>query len=168
MTYLNVSLAGLRGRHHPALSGIIQTWEVKNARIHLKMLSGDYLTFSIKANQSGGSPNCRSCSPLEPQKEEIFHILAVCEKYSDIRKRMLPGFRMFCQQSLSKIDFEEISSDMNTLTQFILDPSSLNLKVRVNVSDPILPSIFRLSRDYCNAIHTKRMNIIKAKEQEQD
>ena len=80
---------------------------------------------------------------------------------------MIPEFLMLCQQTQLKIDFQEISSQMNTLTQFILDPSSLNLKVRVNVSDPILPIIFKLSRDYCNAIHTKRMSIIKAKEQEQ-
>ena len=167
MTYLNVSLTSLRGRHHPALSGLIQTLDVKNSRIHLKMLGGDYLTYSIKANQSGGSPNCRCCSPLVPQREEIEHILAVCSAYSDIRKRMIPEFQMLCQQTQLKIDFQEINSQMNILTQFILDPSSLNLKVRVNVSDPILPIIFKLSRDYCNAIHTKRMSIIKAKEQEQ-
>ena len=164
MIYLNVSLVGLRGRHHPALSGLMTSSEVKAARIHLKMLSGDYLTFSIKASQSGGSPYCRCCSPTSELKEDLAHILAICETYTEIRKRMLPGFQQLCQQSQSNIEFEELSNQVNTLTQFILDPSSFNLKVRINMSDPILPSIFRLSRDYCNAIHTKRMTILKATE----
>ena len=88
----NVSLAGLRGWHHPALSGLITSSEVKAARIHLKMLSGDYLTFSISATQSGGTPYCRCFSPTAPHMEDLAHILAICETYTDIRKRMLPGF----------------------------------------------------------------------------
>ena len=44
MTYLNVSLTGLRGRAHPALSGLMTSTDVKNSRIHLKMLTGDCLT----------------------------------------------------------------------------------------------------------------------------
>ena len=71
---------------------------------------------------------------------------------------------MFCKKSQSNIDFQDTSSEVNTFTQFILDPSSFNLNVRINMSDPILPSIFKLSRDYCNAIHTKRMIILKARD----
>ena len=155
-----MSLVGLRGRHHPALSGIVTTSEVRDARIHLKMLSGDYLTFSIKAAQSGGSPYCVSCSPKVPQKEDIVHILAICETYTDIRKRILPGF----QKSQSNIDFQDVCSQDKSFTQLIVDPSSFNLDVRINISDPILPSISKLSRDYCNAIHTKRMINLKARD----
>ena len=45
MQYLNVSLSGLRGRHHPSLSNIITTEEVKKLRPHLKLLSGEYITY---------------------------------------------------------------------------------------------------------------------------
>ena len=69
MGYLNVSLSGLRGRHHPALANIITTYEVQKCRIHLKMLAGDFFTYEVKADQSGGSPYCRCCSyPLTPRK----------------------------------------------------------------------------------------------------
>ena len=105
MIYLNVSLTGLRGRHHPALSGLLTTKQVSQARIHLKMLAGDYFTYSVKSRQSGGSPNCRSCTPLEPMEEDISHILAVCEKYSDIRDRMLPEFQTLCLQAKSSVKF---------------------------------------------------------------
>ena len=167
MIYLNVSLTGLRGRHHPALSGLLTTKQVSQARIHLKMLAGDYFTYSVRSRQSGGSPNHRSCTPLEPMEEDISHILAVCEKYSDIRDRMLPEFQTLCLQAKSSVKFEEMRSQFNTLTQFILDPSSFNLETRIHLSDPILPDIFQLSRDYCNAIHTKRSNVITSYQQEQ-
>ena len=39
MTLLNVSLVGLRGRHHPALSGIVTTSEVRDARFNLENYS---------------------------------------------------------------------------------------------------------------------------------
>ena len=38
MNYLNVSTTGLRGRHHPALSYMITTREVKLSRPHVKLL----------------------------------------------------------------------------------------------------------------------------------
>ena len=166
MTYFNVNLTGLRGRYHPALTGLVTTKQVKNSRIHLKMLIGDYLTYSVKAAQSGGSPICRCCSPQTPENEDILHILTKCENYSDIRKRMLPGYQVLCLQTKTRLDFEAITCDAETLAQFILDPSSFNLEYRVNVSDPILTSIFQLTRDYCNAIHNKRMNSLQSEELE--
>ena len=62
MLYLNVSLSGLRGRAHPALSGLITTQEVQKSRIHLKMLCGDYFSYEVKSNESGGSAPCRCCA----------------------------------------------------------------------------------------------------------
>ena len=106
MIYLNVSLTGLRGRHHPALSGLLTTKQVSQARIHLKMLAGDYFTYSVKSKQSGGSPYCRSCTPPEQKEEDILHILAVCDKYSDIRDRMLPQFHAVCKQAKSYFQFD--------------------------------------------------------------
>ena len=128
------------------------------------MLIGDYLTYSVRATQSGGSPICRCCPPQSPENEDILHILTKCEKYSDIRKRMLPEYQVLCLQSKTRLNFDAVKCNAKTLTQFILDPSSFNLENRVNVSDPVLPSLFQLTRDYCNAIHTKRMNTLHSKE----
>ena len=41
MKYINVSTNGLRGRHHPALSNMVLSREVKLSRPHLKFLSGN-------------------------------------------------------------------------------------------------------------------------------
>ena len=47
------------------------------------------------------------------------------------------------------------------LTQFILDPSSLNLSQCVNINHPALPALFEISRNLCNAIHTEIMRQLK-------
>ena len=56
MTYLNVSVSGLRGRHHPSLSNLLTTHDVQRSRPHIKMLCEDYFTYEKRSNQSGGSP----------------------------------------------------------------------------------------------------------------
>ena len=54
--YFNVPLFGLLGRVHKALSGVSTAQEVSKMKSHLKMLSGNYLTYKTRAEQSGGSP----------------------------------------------------------------------------------------------------------------
>ena len=44
------------------------------------------------------------------------------------------------------------------LIQFVLDPSSMNLSPRVHINDPILPELFKLSRDLCFAINKKSLH----------
>ena len=56
MKYFNVSMHGLSGRQHPAITGIFTTQEVKKSRFHIKMLIGDLYTYQTKSEQSGGSP----------------------------------------------------------------------------------------------------------------
>ena len=58
MTYLNVTASGLRGRHHPALNNLITTREVQLSRPHIKFLAGNYFTYKMKADRSGGSYVC--------------------------------------------------------------------------------------------------------------
>lgn len=167
MKYLNVSLCGLRGRHHPALSNIITTVEVQKSRIHLKMLAGDYLTYAVKSNQSGGSAHCRCCPSLppspSPQPEDLAHILHSCIAYSDIRKRILNEYRALCNQTKSFIPFDIIYSKSETFCQFVLDPASFNLTHRVHINDPILGEFYKVSRDYCYAVNATRMRILDRK-----
>ena len=83
MTYLNVSTIGLRGRHHPALSNMATTNEVRISRPHLKFLAGNYLTYKIKAEQSGGSPRCRICTTGE--EESVSHVISACQQGENIQ-----------------------------------------------------------------------------------
>ena len=161
MKYFNVSLTGLSGRHHPALSGIITTTDVKKSRAHLKMLIGDFYTYKVKSEQSGGSPNCRLCS--DNMVEDIQHILTFCTEYSDVRTRILQEFAYLCLESKSSINFDEIVSDSQELCQFILDPTSFNLKKRISLQDPLLANFFNISRDLCFSINEQRLKLIRHK-----
>ena len=73
-----------------------------------------------------------------------------------------------CHSAKHEINLDEILKNPRTLTQFILDPSSFNLSSRVNISDPILTPLFKLSRDLCNFIHTERMKKLQDLKNEQD
>ena len=159
MQYLNTSLYGLNGRCHPALANLVTSHQVKKARIHLKMLAGNFLTYEMKSNQSGGSSHCRCCVPPSPS-ENLEHIISVCNAYSDIRKRMIAEYTILCSMAKSSISWPDIVSDKNTFCQFVLDPASFNLIQRININDPILGSLFEVSRDFCFAINTTRQRIL--------
>jgi hypothetical protein len=163
MQYLNVSLTGLRGRHHPALANIINTQEVQKSRIHLKMLAGDFFTYEVKSNQSGGSPHCRCCPSPSPT-ENLVHILTSCVAYSEVRGRIVQEYQDLCDQTKNSISFQTIYSDSETFCQFILDPASFNLQTRVHMNDPVLNQLFETSRDYCYAVNSTRMKILKTRE----
>ena len=164
MKYLNVSLLSLRGRQHPALLNIVTPHEVQKSRIHLKMLSGDFLTYEIKALHSGGSPHCRICI----KKMSIFiiesteHIITSCEAFDETRTRIFPQYDEALQNSESKLTLNDFASSNEILCQFLLDPTSINLKYRLREDDPILKDIFNLSRDLCRSISNERTNIIQS------
>ena len=161
MDYLNVSVTGLRGRHHPALSCLFTTEQVKLSRCHLKMMCGDYLTYEKKSSQSCGSPHCRAYGDVNTS-ETISHILTSCCAYNDVRETKLEELEQLCKTLKNEIEFSKILEDKNMLCQFLLDPTSLNLKTRVNNCDPNLNNIFQISRSLCHSINTARLKILKS------
>ena len=54
--FFNVSLLGLRGRLHPAITNVSTSHSVRKMRPHVKMLIGNYVTFEMKSQQSGDLP----------------------------------------------------------------------------------------------------------------
>ena len=63
MSFLNVSVSGLRGRRHPALSNLLTTIDAQKSRPHLKMLFKDYYKYEKHAGdqEAPQSSHCRSC-----------------------------------------------------------------------------------------------------------
>ena len=152
MRFMNVQLYGLSGRAHPAVTcEIITTNDVKQMRPHLKMLSGDYLTYQTKAQQSGGSPLCRLC---RLEDDCLIHIVASCSKLS--RNRFFQEYKNLCSFSKNQIDFDKILEDRTTLSQFILDPCSFNLEKRIHIDDPIKGALFKQSREFCFSLDKER------------
>ena len=172
MSYLNVSLCSLRGRVHHTISDLYTYEEVRQSRYHIKMLTGDFYTYELKAELSGGSPHCRLCSSAYQNRESetdqnyienISHIIVICSALDDIRQKILSEITQICL-NIKYLDIQSITLNEETMTQFILEPSSLNLQSRVNINDPILPEIIRKSRNLCYALSKRRMELLKLKE----
>ena len=161
MKYFNVTTLNLRGRHHPAISELVTSRSVNLACPHIKLLSGNYLTYGIRAKQNGGSPSCRICTTKE--NESICHIISQCSALHDTRERFIPEYKQLCKETVNNIDFDLITEDAEKFCQFILDPTSLNLPTRVNVADPAVLKFFKLSRIFCYNMDKSRSQLLKAK-----
>ena len=95
LRFLNVQVSGLSGKPHPVLSWILTTQDVMRARIHIKMVSGDYLCHDHLAKDRGLDPACRLCQPVLPHpapKEDQIHLLTICKATADTRSRTIPTF----------------------------------------------------------------------------
>ena len=167
MVFLNVSVTGLRGKHHPVLSDVITTADVKAVRPVLKCLTSDYYTYSVRAAHTGGSDHCRICVSKDDDgnrpTEDIVHVIAGCDATSDIRQKMLEDVIVAAGNTKVPIDITSILSNQITLTQFLLDNTSLNLdnSQRVNISDIASLQIFKQSRKLISAIHAERLRKLK-------
>ena len=119
MSYLNVSLFGLRGRHHPCLSNIVRVEDVRKLRPHLKFLTGDYFTYETQYKQSGkGSPSCKLCN-TEP--ESTCHIIAICKEYSNVRSRISTELE-YIVNKMNLRETQQIFENPSIFTQFVFDP----------------------------------------------
>ena len=177
MIYLNIQLAGLTGRHHPALSGLETSRDVERLRPHIKMLAGDYLTYSrIALENVSADPSCRICRHTKPSQpsppETVAHILTECTGTAEIRERMFPellNILLTVQPNHAYLTCPPLINNLNhTLTQFLLDCSSFNLapQYRINISNTRIQDMFKVSRDICWAAHSSRktkLKILKAR-----
>ena len=93
LKYLNVQTSGLSGRSHPMLTSVHTTQDVTRLRPHIKMLSGDYLSYVNLDHDRSIGPHCRMCQlisehPAPP--EDLTHILTSCRATTDTRSRIMP------------------------------------------------------------------------------
>ena len=151
--YFNTSLIGLSGKIHPALDNVFTSKEVQNMRPHLKLLAGDYLSNEKLARHGGKSPLCDICDLH--QNESYSHIISRCKALEEPRHIMLNILTEFCH-SKEFYFFDNILQNDEELTQFILDPTSMNLTNRVNFNDRNLPELMNICRNFCNSLHCLR------------
>ena len=169
MKFLNVAASGLRGRHHPVLNGPTTTHQVRKLRPVLKLLTGDYYSYELRSKQTKvGLPHCRICVRLIPDGEtlpveDVVHIVSLCPATSAIRTRILTKIFEMIPLARTPVDSNKIISDPVILTQFLLDPNSLNLAndTRLHIDDPIVGDIFSLARDLCHGVHAERLRQLK-------
>ena len=174
--YFNVTATGLRGRHHPILDGPTTTHQVRKLRPVIKLLTGDFFTFEIRYNQTKiGSPHCRICSDptisdQDKPIENVEHVVTACPATSGVRTPILSKIIDLLPLSKTNINANKLLNSHSIMTQFLLDPTSLNLEndVRIHIDDPLSRDIMTLSRDLCYAIHTERLKILKKINEDQN
>ena len=82
-----------------------------------------------------------------------------------IRRSKKEGFIQFsqlCKETVNSLEFGHFLNDEEQLCQFIIDPTSLNLSVRVSFDDPRVDEFFKLSRDFYFIIDKTRKNLLNA------
>ena len=105
MTFLNIQLSGLSGRHHPVLLGLQTTRDVEKLRPHLKMLTSDYLTYSRIANDSkAGDPSCRLCRDSYTQSVDFQPVYRIVNFSLEFLYQL---FRFLCSNTVSIIIYKD-------------------------------------------------------------
>ena len=162
MDIINVQLLGLSGRPHPALHHISETRQALKCRAHLQLLSGDFVSYEVIGRQQRSDQSCRLCPA---SIESIKHILTECPATSEKRERLLPELLNILAAVNPENGLLESTTSKSTLTQFLLDPTSMNLssRFRISVQHPQLKDLFTLSRDWCYAVTSCRKKQLAAK-----
>ena len=167
LQYLNVQCTGLSSRPHPVLSWVQTTQDVEIVRPHIKLLCGDYLCYDYLSHDRGTDPQCRLCSSMSNQVtapvEDIEHILTQCLATSDAREERLVILLNTIAYPCSENNLL-LNPSSKTLTQFILDCSSLNLPndTRISPDHPAFIDITRQCSYYVHAVHKHRTRQLKS------
>ena len=160
MEFLNVGLLGLSGKPHPIISGIRDSRDIPKLRMHLKFLTGDIVTGERLAKNRGSDSRCRICSS---PKDNIQHILTQCRALAEIHERLHADLVNIIADIDDQNKILEHTTSDEILTQFILDPTSMNLAngYRMSIMHPRLQEVLRISRDWCFSSNSRRSALLK-------
>ena len=74
--------------------------------------------------------------------------------------KILSEFDELLRKSKNDLRMSIFFKTEKKLTQFLLDPTIMNLDERIHLNDPIVLEAFKLSRDMCSAISKRRLNLL--------
>ena len=123
----------------------------------MKFLTGDVLSQERLNIDQGIDPKCRLCSAV---CENYTHILTQCRGTAEVRQRLHPELLNLVQSVDPGCEITSCVPD-EILTQFIIDPSSMNLqnKYRISILHPRLHEVFSKCRDWCFAIFSIKTSL---------
>ena len=113
--------------------GLTTTRNVEKAQTHMKMLSGDYLTYSrLAIERKSGNSSCILCRDISPLSQDtIVHVLTECRETAETRERIIQEFLNVLLEIKPTHVYLNRPLNLRTpdpvLTKFILDRTSFNL-----------------------------------------
>ena len=134
---MNVGLLGLSGKH-------------------LKLQTGDIVTRERPTRDRG----CQIC---KAPKDNIKHILIQCRALADIHEWLNADLVIIIADNDDQNKILEHTTSDETITQFVLDPTSMNLANgnRISILHPRLPEVLKISRDWCFSANSRRTTLLK-------
>ena len=148
--------------------GINTTQDVVFSRIHLKMLAGDYLCYSYLDKDRGTGSHCRLSYAVTgespPPEETMEHLITRCRGTAEIRAKVTCELFNTLAKHFPSHDLLN-NHPHDRLTQFILDPTSINLPmtIRIPPDHPALLAILRVCRKLCYSVHRDRNSKLQNK-----
>ena len=112
-----------------------------------------------QAFDNGNNPQCKLC--LFPE-ETVEQVLTQCRATADTHGRLLPELMNTVLQVQPNCAILSTPLQLQYLTQFLLDCTSLNLPAtfRVPAHNPHVFKIFAVSRNWCYAINSVRKRLL--------
>ena len=164
LQYLNVESLQV-GKTH-------QAWEslpndavaVKRSISKLRLLTGSYILQENRArfNQHNVDATCTLCGV---EHESRLHFLVECSRLQPVRHKHILNLKSILQLENSKSKVELYTSDLEKLTQIILDCSVYGARGLLNLSVDSIANIERTSRNLCYDLHKNRNEILGLKNQ---
>ena len=138
----------------------MNTQEVLQSRVHIKMLAGDYPCQQYLSFDRSQDPTCLICRTSKT--EDMVHLLSMCRATGETRARIIPELLNTLSVYFPTNELL-VSLSHAQLTQFILDPTSLNLPqdTRISPNHPALHLVLTICRKYCFAVHKDRARQLK-------
>ena len=130
--------------------------EAPKATVTMWFLLGCYHTYELLFLMKKVTTSiCPACGR---SKEDIPHILLICEEYLHIRSQFLTQVTFLNPGIIS------FSNNTDILLISILDPESTKLPVEIQDSWKDIDSMYEKSRQFCWNIHRKREKILQSKD----
>ena len=102
-------------------------------------------------------PDCKA------PKDNIVHTLIQCRALADIHEWLKADLVNIIVDNDDQNKILEHTASDETITQFVLDPTSMNLAngYRISILHPRLQGVLKISRDWCFSTNSRRTTLLK-------
>ena len=137
-------------------------YEVSKALIQCKMLSGRYRSEVVASHWSPNTHGFYLAPTCIQVPENLEHILLYCPSYQPLRAKLVNLWQVTRMPPITNIISSALAQGGKNLVQFLLDPSTHPLVIRLyqEYGQEPMKIIFYLTRTWCFSIHKSRAKLL--------